>query len=161
MSLNFEDVREILRIIDQTSTSELHIEVGDFKLVVGKHGNKPSSMVTSASETETRVPLPSVSDAAQQSETSVVPSIDAPPSETAVAVRSPLAGTFYRAPAPGADPFVKIGDVVDKGATVCILDVMKVMNMLSAPCHGQVLAITVENAEAVSGGQPLIWFEPK
>ena len=78
-----------------------------------------------------------------------------------MALNTPLSGTFYRAPAPGADPFVKEGDKVSSGDTVCILDVMKVMNTLKAPCDGVVLNLPVENAEAVAAGQPVMWFEPK
>lgn len=162
MSLTFADVQEILRIIDQSSTSELHLEIDDFKLIVCKHGTGPS--ITTA-------PPIMANDAEAESKTSEksgsgesAPAAQADsdaPSESAVALRSPIAGTFYRAPAPGADPFVEVGDVVKKGTTVCILDVMKVMNMLSAPCNGRVCDFAVANAEAVSGGQLLVWFEPE
>lgn len=157
MSLTYEDVQEILKIIDQSSTKEIHIEVDDFKLIVRKHDadGAPTVASTGAPPTATPVQEPAAAPSADDSAKS------AAPSDTAVALNSPLSGTFYRAPSPGADPFVETGAKVSTGDTVCILDVMKVMNTLKAPCDGVVLSLPVEDAEAVAAGQPVMWFEPK
>ena len=164
MSLTYEDVQEILKIIDQSSTKEIHIEVDDFKLIVRKHDADgapavatPAAPPATASEPPAASPAPSAAAAAEPP----AAADSAPPSDTAVALASPLSGTFYRAPAPGADPFVDEGDEVKSGDTVCILDVMKVMNTLKAPCDGVVSHIPVENAQAVGAGQPVMWFEPR
>ena len=164
MSLTYEDVQEILKIIDQSSTREIHIEVDDFKLIVRKHDADgalavatPAAPSATTSEPPAASPAPSVAAAAEPP----AAADSAPPSDTAVALASPLSGTFYRAPAPGADPFVDEGDEVKRGDTVCILDVMKVMNTLKAPCDGVVSHIPVENAQAVGAGQPVMWFEPR
>ena len=164
MSLTYEDVQEILKIIDRSSTREIHIEVDDFKLIVRKHDADgapavaaPAAPPATASEPPPAGPAPSAAAATE----SPAAADSAPPSDTAVALNSPLSGTFYRAPAPGADPFVEEGDEVKSGDTVCILDVMKVMNTLKAPCDGVVAHIPVENAQAVGAGQPVMWFEPR
>lgn len=164
MSLTYEDVQEILKIIDQSSTREIHIEVDDFKLIVRKHDADgapavatPAAPPATASEPPAASPAPSAAAAAELPAAAE----SAPPSDTAVALASPLSGTFYRAPAPGADPFVEEGDAVKSSDTVCILDVMKVMNTLKAPCDGVVSHIPVENAQAVGAGQPVMWFEPR
>ncbi len=165
MSLTYEDVQEILKIIDQSSTKEIHIEVDDFKLIVRKRdadGSPAAAMPVAApaappaATSEPPAASPAPADAATEPAT-----VSAPPSDTAVALNSPLSGTFYRAPAPGADPFVEEGDEVKSGDTVCILDVMKVMNTLKAPCDGVVSRIPAENAQAVGAGQPVMWFEPR
>ena len=163
MSLTYEDVQEILRIIDQSSTREIHIEVDDFKLIVRKRdadGSPAAAMpvATPAAASGPPAASPAPADAATEP---AAASDSALPSDTAVALNSPLSGTFYRAPAPGADPFVEEGDEVKSGDTVCILDVMKVMNTLKAPCDGVVSRIPVENAQAVGAGQPVMWFEPR
>jgi acetyl-CoA carboxylase biotin carboxyl carrier protein len=161
VSLTYEDVQEILRIIDQASTKEIHIEVDDFKLIVRKQGADGAPVVTtSASPAPAPATKPAAAPAAPTAAPAAASPTDAAPSATAVALKSPLSGTFYRAPAPGADPFVSEGSKVKSGDTVCILDVMKVMNTLKAPCNGKVAKIAVENAESVSAGQALIWFEP-
>ena len=164
MSLTYEDVQEILRIIDQSSTKEIHIEVDDFKLIVRKHGaDGTPSITTTPTPPQVEANPASIENTPQAATNQSVESTKAAaaPSDTAIALNSPLSGTFYRAPSPEADPFVKEGARVTKGANVCILDVMKVMNTLKAPRDGVILSIPVANAEAVSAGQPVMWFEPK
>ena len=78
-----------------------------------------------------------------------------------VVVRSPMVGTFYRAPAPGAAPFVEIGQAVEADATVCIIEVMKLMNSIPAGARGVVREILADDAGAVEYGQPLVVLEPQ
>ncbi len=78
-----------------------------------------------------------------------------------VVVRSPMVGTFYRAPAPGAAPFVEVGQAVQPDATVCIIEVMKLMNSIVAGVRGVIREILVGDAEAVEYGQPLVVLEPQ
>jgi acetyl-CoA carboxylase biotin carboxyl carrier protein len=76
------------------------------------------------------------------------------------AITSPMVGTFYRSPAPDADPFVEVGDVVEVGQTVCIIEAMKLMNEIEAETKGRVVKILVENAQPVEFGQRLFLLEP-
>lgn len=78
-----------------------------------------------------------------------------------VVVRSPMVGTFYRAPAPGAAPFVEIGQTVEADATVCLIEVMKLMNSIPAGARGVVREILAGDAQAVEYGQPLVVLEPQ
>jgi len=85
------------------------------------------------------------------------------PSEIASTLKpitSPMVGTFYRSPAPDADPFVEVGDVVEVGQTVCIIEAMKLMNEIEAETRGRVARILVENAQPVEFGQKLFLIEP-
>ena len=84
----------------------------------------------------------------------------APPGDDVIRVESPMVGTFYRAPSPGAPPFVDLGDVVAAGQTLCILEAMKLMNELKADSDGIVRAIHVENAAPVEFGELLFELEP-
>jgi acetyl-CoA carboxylase biotin carboxyl carrier protein len=77
-----------------------------------------------------------------------------------VEVKSPMVGTFYRAPAPGADPFVKVGDTVRKGQTLCIIEAMKLMNEIESEVDGVILDIFPENAQPVEYGERLFLVEP-
>ncbi|MBI5711750.1 MAG: acetyl-CoA carboxylase biotin carboxyl carrier protein, partial [Candidatus Eisenbacteria bacterium] len=76
------------------------------------------------------------------------------------AITSPMVGTFYRSPAPDADPFVENGDSVDIGQTVCIIEAMKLMNEIESEFKGRVVQILVENAQPVEFGQKLFLVEP-
>ncbi len=87
----------------------------------------------------------------------------APPAETSdryVAITSPMVGTFYRAPAPDADPYLEPGDSVEMGQTVCIIEAMKLMNEIESDVRGRVVQILVENAQPVEFGQKLFLIEP-
>ena len=75
-------------------------------------------------------------------------------------VKSPIVGTFYGAPSPGAEPFVKIGNHVDSGQTLCIVEAMKLMNEIESEVSGEVLRIFVENGQPVEYGQPLFGIRP-
>ncbi|HEX68297.1 MAG TPA: acetyl-CoA carboxylase biotin carboxyl carrier protein [bacterium] len=75
-------------------------------------------------------------------------------------IRSPIVGTFYRAPAPGAEPYVKEGDTIRKGQVLCIVEAMKVMNEIESDISGSVVKILVENGQPVEYNQPLFLIEP-
>jgi acetyl-CoA carboxylase biotin carboxyl carrier protein len=79
---------------------------------------------------------------------------------SAIAVNSPMVGTFYRAPAPDADPYVEVGTVVEVGQTLCIIEAMKLMNEIEAEVRGRVVRILAENTQPVEFGQPLFMLEP-
>jgi acetyl-CoA carboxylase biotin carboxyl carrier protein len=125
MGLSHDDVREILRIIDESELAELRIETEGFSLHVRKGG---------AVET----PAP------------VEPSADG-----LATIESPMLGTFYRAEAPGAAPFVEVGAEVEPDTTVCIIEVMKMMNSVSAGVSGTIVEIAARNGELVEYGAPL------
>lgn len=79
--------------------------------------------------------------------------------EGRVTIVSPMVGTFYRAPAPDADPYVQVGDIVEVGQPLCIIEAMKLMNEIESEFRGKVLEILVENAQPVEYGQPLFVVE--
>jgi acetyl-CoA carboxylase biotin carboxyl carrier protein len=80
--------------------------------------------------------------------------------EHLVPIVSPMVGTFYRAPAPDADPYVEVGDTITVGQTVCIVEAMKLMNEIESEVKGKVVRILVENAQPVEYGQKLLLIEP-
>jgi acetyl-CoA carboxylase biotin carboxyl carrier protein len=89
-----------------------------------------------------------------------LPSSDAAAEQTGTVVRSELVGTFFAAPSPGAEPFVRIGDHVDEGQQLGIVEAMKLMNPVLAPCSGSVSQIHVSDAESVEYSQALLTVEP-
>ena len=78
-----------------------------------------------------------------------------------VTIEAPMVGTFYRAPSPGADPYVKEGDIIKEGQVLCIIEAMKLMNEIESRVHGRIAKILVENAQPVEYGQPLFLVEPR
>jgi acetyl-CoA carboxylase biotin carboxyl carrier protein len=141
MSLTDEDVREILRLIDESDLDELHIETENFVLHVSK-GAGGAAPPTRAPE---RPEEP-------RSE---------PSSDGAHTIDSPMLGTFYRAERPGADPFVDVGTEIEPDTIVAIIEVMKMMNSVPAGITGTIAEVCCDNASLVEYGQPLFRVDPK
>lgn len=158
MPLSDEDVREILRIIDESDLAELQIETDDFSLYVRKGGGDAEASgrprARSVTERGNRGQAPGGPDASA--------SPPAQPPETsdgAVTIPAPMLGTFYRAEAPGKPPFVEVGTKVEPDTIVCIIEVMKMMNSVPAGVSGTVAEVMAENAQLVEYGEPLFRVE--
>lgn len=143
MSLSHDDVREILRIIDESEIDELLVETERFSLHVVRGA---SGMGVS--------PIPARGRSAGSEETPLSDAtFDA--ANGLVTIESPMLGTFYRAEAPGAAPFVEVGAEVGPETTVCIVEVMKMMNSVPAGLSGTIEEVVAENGQLVEFGEPL------
>ncbi len=144
MALSDDDVREILRIIDESELDELRIETEGLSLHVLRGGVAPAGSEEPGAE-----PAP----AAEPERT--VPAVAPQSSEDGLTITAPTIGVFYRAPGPGRSPFVEIGMRVEPTTIVCIIEIMKMMNSVPAGVAGTIAEIHVENAQPVEYGQPL------
>jgi acetyl-CoA carboxylase biotin carboxyl carrier protein len=148
MPLSDEDVREILRIIDESDLSELRIDTEGFSLHVvrGDHAaaTEPPSRPRDAPPV-TREPEPPPAK---------------PTADGLASITAPMLGTFYRAEGPGKPPFVEVGSRVEPDTIVCIIEVMKMMNSVPAGVAGTVAEVLPDNAELVEYGQPLFRVQP-
>ncbi len=159
MSLNYEEIAEILKIIDSSSCDELIVETGDVKLVVRRNG------MAGAPPTIREMSTPATAEPAPAAPARLVPAAATPAAGIAagvdqIVITAPMVGTFYRAPSPDTAPFVEIGSVVRKGDPVCLIEVMKLFTTINAEYDGRVVQIGVENGELVEFGQTLFVFEP-
>jgi oxaloacetate decarboxylase alpha subunit len=143
-----ERIREIVRIVQETGIAEIAVE---------EEGTR-----VSVRRTEDRVPLEAAAAAPGAEEAEPTPSEPAaePATDGAIRIEAPMVGTFYRAPQPGAPPFVEEGDAVAPGQTLCILEAMKLMNEVKAEVEGVVRTIHVQNGQSVEYGQALFDLEP-
>ncbi len=154
MSIDFNEIRELLNAISQADIAEFSLKSDQFELTVRK------GLVSAPSETQpppqpTQAPATAPSSSAEES--TPPPTTDKSQWE---AITSPIVGTFYEAPAPGEPPFVKVGDHIQVNQTVCIVEAMKIMNEIEAEVSGEVMEIAVENGEPVEFGQALIRVKP-
>jgi acetyl-CoA carboxylase biotin carboxyl carrier protein len=147
MALSDDDVREILGIIDESELDELRIETAGFSLYVRRGGDAAGSLAPAAAAPAA---LPLAARVSPQGD-SVAPA-ELAGTET---VGAPMLGTFYRAEAPGAEPFVELGATVAAETTVCIIEVMKMMNAIPAGVSGTIVEICAENGALVEYGQSL------
>jgi len=150
--LSDDDVREVLRIIDTTPLAELRIETNGFFLHVTRETARSGGGANRA-----RTVPPAVTTPAEPASPSLATTT---PEDARLTIQAPMLGTFYRAQAPGEPPFVDIGSRVEPDTTVCIIEVMKMMNSIVAGVAGTVAEICVTDAELVEYGAPLFRVEP-
>jgi acetyl-CoA carboxylase biotin carboxyl carrier protein len=156
MPLSNEDVREILRLIDESELSELQIETEGFSLYVRKGGRDAAAAGPPGGR---RAVSEFDSDRARGRAEAAAPA-QANEADGLVTIPAPMLGTFYRAEAPGKPPFVEVGKQVEPDTIVCIIEVMKMMNSIPAGVSGTIAEVVAENAELVEYGQPLFRVEP-
>ncbi|TCS84031.1 acetyl-CoA carboxylase biotin carboxyl carrier protein [Tepidibacillus fermentans] len=163
------ELRELIKLIDQSSIQEFELEQEDSKISMRKQGKEVvTSMVTPqvqpvVMEQTPVIQAPVVQSApvVQKAEPEVAPAISVAKDEKKVIdanlhqIKSPMVGTFYRAPAPDADPYVKVGDRVDERTIVCIVEAMKLFNEIEAEVKGEIVEVLVENGQLVEYNQPL------
>ncbi|GAB6066860.1 acetyl-CoA carboxylase biotin carboxyl carrier protein [Methylothermus subterraneus] len=147
--MDIRTIKKLLEIIEDSSVAEIEI-----------HSGEESIRITRVSTTTQIVTQPQVSVPAQPPAATVSKiAEEAKPEETGHIVRSPMVGIFYRAPAPGAKPFVEVGQRVNVGDVLCIIEAMKILNQIEADKAGVVTKILVENGEPVEYNQPLFVIE--
>ncbi|HCX32302.1 MAG TPA: acetyl-CoA carboxylase biotin carboxyl carrier protein [Rhodocyclaceae bacterium] len=146
------DLRKLKKLIDlvqESGISELEVTEGEERVRIAKYAGTAH---TAASVLPASAPVPAPAAAAAPAP---VPVQEAP----GHVVKSPMVGTFYRSAAPGEKPFVELGQVVESGQTLCIIEAMKLMNEIESDASGTLKAILVENGQPVEFGQPLFVIE--
>ncbi|MGE5283656.1 MAG: acetyl-CoA carboxylase biotin carboxyl carrier protein [Actinomycetota bacterium] len=151
MTMNLKEIREILELLKGSDVSEFELGRGDMVLKL----RRGPANVPAASPP----PSPAAAAPARPAEEPAVAPV--PPKPTYKEILSPIVGTFYRAPAPDAAPFVEVGTRVVKGQVLCIVEAMKIMNQIESDTTGTIAAIIVENAQPVAYGQALFHITPE
>ncbi|WP_246944591.1 acetyl-CoA carboxylase biotin carboxyl carrier protein [Bacillus pinisoli] len=161
--LKIQEIRELIKLIDQASIDEFSYEHEGSKIKMKKHQNQ----TTVVSQTQVAEPVNQLQTPVQQA---VQPAVQAAPAPVAKVeepapvkaedpnlhkIVSPMVGTFYSAPNPESGPFVKVGDKVNKDSVVCIVEAMKLFNEIEAEVTGEIVEILVENGQLVEYGQPM------
>lgn len=147
--MNVKDIKELVKILNETDISELSLESEGVKINIRK-GIACSSVGVSAPEAAL-IPV-----SAPVAEAAPVPEVKR---DNVHIIEAPMVGTFYTAPSPDAEPFVQVGSMVNKDSTLCIIEAMKLMNEIEAEVDGRIVEILAENGQAVEYGQPLFVIE--
>lgn len=160
------EIKELIKLIDQSSLHELEIENEGSRLTIRKPNKTEPVFVSPSQAQQTFAPVVAHTHAAP------VPSIAEAPAAPAAdrnrtadanlhTIVSPMVGTFYQSPSPGAPAFVSKGDHVNEKTVVCIIEAMKLMNEIEAEIKGEIVDILVENGQLVEFGQPLFLVKPE
>ena len=143
-------VKKIIDLIAASDVNEVAIEEGDFKIKVKKLSE--TSHISYTQPMVAQAPHIAASTVSKNTESSA---LETPTSNPNNSIDAPIVGTFYQAASPDSDPFVKIGDRVQAGQTLCIIEAMKIMNEIESNCSGTITEILVSNGTPVEYGQPL------
>ena len=149
------ELRQLIRLVQRTGIGELEVSAGGKTVRISAAGAATGEMRLAPVGVAPATSMPAGGNVASEAKAP-----EAPKPDRSVAITSPMVGTFYRAPAPDADPYVEVGDVVEVGQTVCIVEAMKLMNEIEAEARGRVVQILVENSHPVEFGQKLFLIEP-
>ncbi|MDA1474892.1 acetyl-CoA carboxylase biotin carboxyl carrier protein [Bacillus changyiensis] len=153
--LNIDEIRQLIKLIDESSIDEFTYENEGSKIELKKRNNQPVQMVqeapvvsTQASPAQTQVQQPPVQEKPVNQEA-------ASAHENLHKITSPMVGTFYASSSPDADPYVTIGSKINDSTVVCIVEAMKLFNEIEAEVKGEIVEVLVENGQLVEYGQPL------
>ena len=153
--MDIRKVKKLIELLEESGIAELEIHEGEESVRISRYAqNAPAVVQASVPMAE---PVPAVSPTV-----SAVPEPEKAGGEvhpTGHTINSPMVGTFYEAPSPGAKPFVEVGQRVNAGDTLCIIEAMKMLNQIEADKAGTIVAVLVENAQPVEFGQPLFVIE--
>ena len=150
-------LKKLIKMVEQSEIAEFAVQEGDLKVKISKN-SKGSAHVNLPPSFDYQQAILSAQAASKQSN-----EVTPPPAKEVKSnlheIKSPIVGTFYRAPAPDADPYIQVGDIVSPGNVLCIVEAMKLMNEIESDVSGKIVKILVENATPVEYNQPLFLIE--
>ncbi len=163
--MNQKELKELIDFLIEKDISEFELERGDVKVRIKRGADQAAPVITHtmASMPMAVPPVQHASPAPAPPAAAVPPSAPVPAAadEELHIVKSPIVGTFYEAPGPGALPFVKVGDQVAAGQVLCIIEAMKLMNEIESDASGEIVKLLVNNGQPVEYGQPLFAVRPR
>ena len=159
--MDIKEIQELIRFVAKSGVNEVELERDGFKLSIKANAPAPvAQMVAAPMPMQVAAPAPVAAAAAAPA--AAVPAAPAAASNESnyLTITSPMIGTFYRTPGPDKDPFVNVGDVVEPGKVVCIVEAMKLFNEIESEVKGRIVKVLVDNASPVEYGQPLFLVDP-
>lgn len=153
--MNINEINELLKLIDNTNLGYVKLETNDLKLEVSK--NIINDNITDKPNLISQKNINENNESESEEETTLTEKYDIGnlDEENLTTIESPLMGTFYASPGPDKDVFVKVGDIVNVGDTLCIVEAMKMMNEITSDIYGEIVEILVKNEELVEYNQPI------
>lgn len=172
--MTFKEIQELIKLVAKTELSEFKYKDGDVKLHIRGQSFMTNRVSAQQASGPSIISMPAAAPAYPAAPAPAAPAAPAPATTTApaaapkdsadeskfVEVRSPMVGTFYRSPAADKDPYVKVGDVISKGDTVCIVEAMKLFNEIESEVSGKIVRMLVEDAQPIEYDQPLFLVDP-
>lgn len=160
MALDIELIQRLLKVFEESNVAELELSDEDVTIRMAKSSTAPVMYSQPALHIPAAQPAPAAAAPVATQAAPVAASAPTEKADTYHTIFSPIVGTFYRAPAPDAEPFTQVGGSVAKGQTLCIVEAMKLMNEIESDINGTVVKVLVENGQPVEYNQPLFLIQP-
>jgi acetyl-CoA carboxylase biotin carboxyl carrier protein len=154
--MDIRKVKKLIELLDESGIAEIEITEGEESVRISRYSQNAPPMVAAPIAAAVAAPAAAVAAAP-----AAAPAAAAEPEETGFAVDAPMVGTYYGSSSPGAAPYVQVGDRVNEGDTLCIIEAMKMMNQIEADCSGVIKSIRVQNGEPVEYGQTLFVIDQR
>lgn len=158
--MTLDEIRELIRVVTETGIAELEVQRGDNRVRIRRttRGHLQEYVIPAETAAHHTPHVAAATPTAQGA--GAAPALDPLSDPTLVTVKSPIVGTFYEAPSPGAPPFVRVGDIVKPGDVLCIIESMKLMNEIEAETGGAIVSKLAANAQPVEYGEALFAIRP-
>ena len=159
--MDIRKVKKLIELLDESGIAEIEITEGEESVRISRYAGNAAAPAPVAVAAPPPAAAPAAPAAAPAAAPSSAPATPAEPEEEGYAVTAPMVGTFYSASSPGSAPFVQVGDRVNEGDTLCIVEAMKMMNQIEADVGGVIKSIRVQNGEPVEYGQILFVIDQR
>lgn len=158
--MNLEEIKDLIKLVSKSGLGKVEIEREGFRISI-KGSQSEQIMVQAAPMMAAPAPVATVAAAPAAASSTPAAAAEASTDDSKyITVKSPMIGTFYRTPGPDKDPFVNVGDSIQKGDKVCIIEAMKTFNEIEAEVSGKIVKVLVDNASPVDYDQPLFLVDP-
>ena len=159
--MDIRKVKKLIELLDESGIAEIEISEGDDSVRISRYAQGAAPVVAAPAPVAAAAPAPAPTPAAAPSSAAAEAAPAADAEEDGYVVTSPMVGTYYAAPTPGAPNYVQVGDKISEGDTLCIIEAMKMMNQIEAEVSGTVKSIRAQNGEPVEYGQPLFVIDQR
>ncbi len=157
--MEYKQIQELIKVINKSNISELTIEEGDFKITIKQEQTSEAHYVMPPQQQYIPAPAQQAAAPAPQAATPAAAPAPAPANDKLVTIKSPMIGTFYRSPTPEKPVFVNIGDEINVGQVLCIIEAMKLFNEIESEVKGKIVKVLIDDASPVEYDQPLFLVE--
>ncbi len=160
--MDIRKVKKLIELLDESGIAEIEITEGEESLRISRYAHgAPVAMAPAPVAAAAPPPAPAPAQPAESATPAPAPAAVSEPEDDGYVIPAPMVGTFYSAASPGAAPYVQVGDRVNEGDTLCIIEAMKMMNQIEADVSGVIKSIRAQNGEPVEFGQPLFVIDQR
>ena len=159
--MDIRKVKKLIELLDESGIAEIEITEGEESVRISRYAKDAPPVIAAPVAAAVAAPAPAAAPPPAAAPAAAVPAAAAEPEDDGYLVAAPMVGTFYGSSSPGSAPFVQVGDRVNEGDTLCIIEAMKMMNQIEADVSGVIKSIRVQNGEPIEYGQTLFVIDQR